>query len=121
MCVCEVVTLGGMPLCVYDNVCDPVSVYPYVRLCLYVSVCISWSVCVSASVVRVCVCVCERETENLRWKRLEHIPKLRRRSQWGKGLKEKGPANPQDLTGLQMILLLSLLIIHTLCLCISFP
>ena len=60
VCVCEVVTLGGMPLCVcvYDNVCDPVSVYPYVQLCLYVSVCISWSVCVSGSVVTGCVCVC---------------------------------------------------------------
>ena len=49
VCVC---------VCVYDNVCDPVSVYPYVQLCLYVSVCISWSVCVSGSVVTGCVCVC---------------------------------------------------------------
>ena len=45
-------------MCVYDNVCEPVSVYPYVWLCLYVSVCISWSVCLSGRVVRVCACVC---------------------------------------------------------------
>ena len=46
-----------------------------VCICVYILVCVSlWECCKG---VWVCVCV---ERQSLRWKRLEHIPKLRRRS-----------------------------------------
>ena len=91
------VTVSSMPVCMC--VCMTMCV----DLCLYVSVCISWSVCLTGSVVRVCVCVCVCvrvcvERQSSRWKRLEHISKLRRRSGG-----ERVSVNPQDLIGVQMI------------------
>ena len=91
------VTVSSMPVCVcvYDNVCGPVSVC----ICVYILVCMShWECCKG-----MCVCVCVRvrvcvERQSSRWKRLEHISKLRRRSGG-----ERVSVNPQELIGVQMI------------------
>ena len=75
------VTVGSMPVCVcvwqcvWTCVCLSICVAMSVCICVYILVCVSlWECCKG---VWVCVCV---ERQSLRWKRLEHIPKLRRRS-----------------------------------------
>lgn len=76
---CETVTLGAAP----GRVCVTTGVWGTRCMCLSLCVCM-WpckctSVCLSAGVVY--ACVCER-VGRIRWKQLEPVSELRRKSQW---------------------------------------
>ena len=78
------VTVSSMPVCVcvYDNVCGPVSVC----ICVYILVCMSHWECCKGMCVCVCVCACVCGETEFKVEETWAYFQVEEKEWWGKGL-----------------------------------